>query len=64
MDESKLPLPVMSLDFRFLTSNAQPQVSILEVQTNGNPIRIGFDRHQLEKLSRQAAIAATKVTPL
>jgi hypothetical protein len=60
---SKLPLPILAkgFRFRFVTSPAWPVGAVLEVDTDTNPIRIGFDRAQLEALSRQAAIAAAKI---
>jgi hypothetical protein len=58
---SRLPLPILAKGFRLLTSPAWPVGAVLEVDTDTNPIRIGFDRAQLEALSRQAAIAAAKI---
>ena len=58
---SKLPLPVRALAFRFRTSPALPTVAVLEVDTETNPVRIGFDKGQLERLARDAARTAAKV---
>jgi uncharacterized membrane protein len=58
---SKLPLPVAATDFRFLTSPSLPTVAILEVDTEGNPVRIAFEREQLQRLAQLATISAAKL---
>jgi hypothetical protein len=60
MDSSKLPLPVLALNFRILTSPSYPEGAVLEADTDTNPIRIGFGKAQLERLARQAGLAAAK----
>jgi len=58
---SRLPLPTLAKDFRLLTSPSWPVGAVLEVDTDTNPIRIGFDEAQLEALSRQATKAVAKI---
>jgi hypothetical protein len=61
IDQSKLPVPVRATSLRFLNNPRLPMIAILEVETDTNPVRIGFDKAQLEELARAAAIAAVKV---
>jgi hypothetical protein len=56
--------PAMSLGFKFLTSPALRTVAVLEVSTDANAVRVGFDRRQLEALAWAAMVAADKLEPL
>jgi len=60
MSNGKLPLPVQATEFRFLMSVSLPTIAVLEVDTEGNPMRIAFNKQQLAELSNQAALAAAK----
>jgi hypothetical protein len=51
------------MGFRFLTSPSLPTMAVLEVDTPTNPVRIGFDKEQLEALAKAAAAAAAKTDP-
>jgi hypothetical protein len=58
---SKHPLPVEAKGFRFLASPSLPTMVILEVDTEKNPVRIGFYKDQLARLSELAAVSAAKI---
>jgi len=62
MSSSKLPLPVKAQGFRVMTSPLYPQGAVLDVDTDDNTIRIGFDKAQLERLARLASKAAAKAS--
>ena len=61
--KSKFPLPVQATGFRFLTDPSLPTNSVLEIDTAANPLRVDFDKEQLEKLARDATLAAAKCSP-
>jgi hypothetical protein len=61
--KSKFPLPVQATGFRFLTDPLLPTHAVLEIDTAANPLRVDFDKEQLEKLARQATLAAAKCSP-
>jgi hypothetical protein len=61
VDPAKLPLPVRATGFRFLASPTLPTIAVLEVETESNPVRIGFDIDQLEELARSAGNAAARL---
>jgi hypothetical protein len=61
--KSKFPLPVHATGFRFLTDPSLPTHAVLEVDTAANPLRVDFDKEQLEKLARDATLAAAKCSP-
>jgi hypothetical protein len=58
---AKYPLPIASRGFHFLRTNALPEVSVLEIRTDGDLVRVAFDKVQLEELSRAALIAASTI---
>ena len=61
--KSKFPLPVQATGFRFITDPSLPTHAALEVDTAANPLRVNFDKEQLEKLARDATFAAAKCSP-
>jgi hypothetical protein len=60
----KLPAPVRAAEFKFLRTQSLPTIMVLEVYTEANPMRIGFDKNQLVELARMAGIAAQKCESL
>jgi hypothetical protein len=61
--KSKFPLPVHATGFRFLTDPSLPTHAVLEIDTAANPLRVDFDKEQLEKLARDAILAGRQVQP-
>jgi hypothetical protein len=61
--KSKFPLPVQVTGFRFLTDPSRPTHAVLEIDTAANPLRVDFDKEQLEKLARDATLVAAKCSP-
>ena len=61
--KSKFPLPVQATGFRFLTDPSLPTHAVLEIDTAASPLRVDFDKEQLEKLARDATFAAAKCSP-
>ena len=59
--KSKFPLPSEVSDFRFLRSNILPGYAVLECDTPTNPVRLFFSKDQLEEVSKQARLAASKL---
>jgi len=49
---------VRATEFKFPPAQSLPTIAVLEVYTEANPLRIGFDKEQLVELARIAGIAA------
>jgi hypothetical protein len=60
----KHPVQVRATEFKFLRTQSLPTIMVLEVYTEANPLRIGFDKEQLVELARTAGIAAQKCEAL
>ena len=60
----KIPAPVRAMEFKFLRTQSLPTIMVLEVYTEANPVRIGFDKEQLVELGRMAGIAVQKCEAL
>ena len=61
--KSKFPLPMHATGFRFLTDPSLPTHAVLEIDTVANPLRVNFDKEQLEKLARDANIRSRQMQP-
>jgi hypothetical protein len=59
--ESKLPLPVEATDLAIRMNPSIATHAVLEFETATNPIRIFLTRRQLQKLARDAELAAAKL---
>jgi hypothetical protein len=60
----KVAVPVRATEFKLLRTQSLPTIMVLEVYTEANPVRIGFDKEQLVELARVAGIAAQKCEAL
>jgi hypothetical protein len=59
--ESKLPLPVEVTDLAIRKNPSIATHAVVEFVTAANPIRVFLTKQQLQKLSKDARVAAAKL---